>query len=180
MSLFQNIKQRKIFIKGANFMKFINFNQEAMNCLSERQKRRFSEVEQYLSEQNAELNDPATKELYIVCLSYDNGVRLNHNRHIFHDLDAPEFVVVENEINCEYVAIQYSKTRGHWVLNLNPKIQFKTLEDALIAAELCVGGKTKLERLKLIAENFPEFADDIAEDIELFEAIKNGTPDYSM
>ena len=161
-------------------MKFINFNQEAMNCLSERQKRRFSEVDQYLSEQNAELEDPATKELYIVCLSYDNGVRLNHNRHIFHDLDAPEFVVDEREISCECAGVQYSKSRGHWVLSINPNIKFKTLEDATSAALLCKDKKTYLEKLQTIAENFPEFKDDIEEDIKLIEAIKNAPNNYGV
>ncbi len=161
-------------------MKFINFNQEAINCISERQWKRFREVEQYLSRQNKEVEDPTTRELYIVCLSYDNGVRININRAIFNDLESPEFVVVENEISCECAGIQYSNNKGCWVLSIATKIPFKTREDAIRAAILCKGMETRLERLQAIVENFPEFADDIAKDIKLLEVIKNGTPDYGM
>ena len=159
-------------------MKFINFNQTAINCISLQQWREFAAEEHHLPKRNEELEDPATKELHIVCLSYDDGRRAKP--YYFHGSQRAKTVIEEDKINCNCAQIHYSSIGEYWQLSILRDIRFKTLEDAIKAALLCKDKKTYLEKLQTIAKNFPEFADDIAEDIELIEAIKNGTPDYSM
>lgn len=97
-----------------------------MNCLSERQKRRFHEIENHILENNEDLADPATKQLYIVCLSYDEGIRYNIAAWLYNEPDIPRYVVVDSEKSCDCVAIQYSKSRVHWVFSIKPDIKFKT------------------------------------------------------
>lgn len=159
-------------------MKFINFNQSAFNCISVEQWRDFAKEEHQLPKRNEKLEDPATKELHIVCLYYDDGVR--HESFYFHGSQRSKTVIKEDKIYCKCATIRYDSIGECWQLSLFRFKKFKTLEDAIKAALLCKGKKTYLERLQVIAENFPEFADDIAEDIKLIEEIKNAQDDYGV
>ena len=159
-------------------MKFINFNQTAINCISVEQWREFAKEEHHLPKRNEELEDPATKELHIVCLSYDDGVR--HQPFYFHGSQRSKTVIEEDKIYCRCATIHYCSVGKYWELSIFRFKEFKTLEDATKAALLCTGKKTYLERLQAIAENFPEFADDIVEEIKLIEEIKNAKTDYGV
>lgn len=162
-------------------MKFINFNHTAINCISVEQWRDFAEEEHQLTKRNEEFEDPAKKELHIVCLYYDDGTR--SKPFYFHGSMRSKTVVEEDKISCRCVTIRYCSIGEYWQLSILRFKKFKTLEDATRCALCCVGKKTYLEKLQAIAENFPEFADDIAEDIKLIEEIKatqNGTPDYMV
>jgi len=161
-------------------MKFINFNQTAINCISVEQWRDFATTEHYLSKRNEELEDSATKELHLVCLSYDDGVRRKSISIAPHMAGRSKLVVEEDKIGCKCAEIQYSQSEEGWILSILMDVRFRTLEDATSAALLCKGKKTYLEKLQTIAKHFPEFKDDIAEDIELIEAIKNGTPNFGV
>ena len=157
-------------------MKFINFNQEAIDCISVEQWRDFAKEEHHLPKRNEKLADPATKELHIVCLSYDDGVR--YKPFYFHGSQRSKTVIEEDKISCRCATIRYNSIGEYWQLSILRFKKFKTLEDAIKAALLCKGKKTYIEKLQAIAENFPEFADDIAEEIKLIEEINN--PDYGV
>ena len=159
-------------------MKFINFNQTAINCISVEQWREFAKEEHQLPKRNEELEDPATKELHIVCLSYDDGVR--HQPFYFHGSQRSKTVVEEDKISCKCATIRYNSIGEFWQLSILRFKTFKTLEDAIKAALLCKDKKTYLEKLQTIAENFPEFKDDIEEDIKLIEAIKSAPNNYGV
>ena len=50
-------------------MKFIGFNQNAINCLSLEQYREFASDDLHLAEMNNSEEDTKKKELHLVCLS---------------------------------------------------------------------------------------------------------------
>ena len=159
-------------------MNFINFTDSAKDCLRTRQLRMFAEREKRIVEENGTLEDPAQKELHIVCLSYDTGVRPNlfYRSNLGNDNDHP-FVVDENEKYCQVAIIDYSNEKKCWILKLGftRGLEFKSLKDATSAALLCTNENysyvSKIDILKAIAENFPEHSEHLAEEIASMEGM---------
>ena len=161
-------------------MKFVDFCDEAIECISPKQM-------QYLIKKETARFKGATKplpdekrEVTIVCLSYDDGVRYEGNpkpcraRKVLH----------KELINCHYAEITFVSKTGdeYWSLDLNIKnyfptslAKFKTREDAIKAARLCKNAKDIIVASENISREFPEFAADIFGYLKHFENTNNST-----
>ena len=137
-------------------MKFIDFNDEAIDCISIEEWRRLAKRDNARREKS----EDEEKEITLVCLSYDDGVRYDRAKKVLH----------KELIKCHYAEIFSYWNKKFWVLQLNfddcPEFpfydaKFKTKEDAIKAAQLCKKAKTMEEAGAIIAKEFPEYATDI-------------------
>ena len=144
-------------------MQFVDFNDEAIDCMSITQWRDLTKMEISRS-QNTKFETAEESEVTIVCLSYDDGVRYEGNPKPCR----AKKVLHKELINCHYASILYD-ANGFWVLNLNIEnyafpidlAKFKTREDAIKAARLCRGVTNIVDAGKVIAKEFPEFGTEI-------------------
>ena len=134
-------------------MKFVNFSEAAINCLSLREWRDFASLDEEIAKKNSDLKDPTTQELYIAYLYLDfQNV----------DYDSVKRYGPRDQL-CEYAYIYYSKEEKCWCFDEEKSLKFKSLEDAKKAAELCAIAGDHESGLKAIARAFPEFKMQILE-----------------
>ena len=158
-------------------MKFIDFNDKAIDCISIEQWRRLAKMERDRFKNSSPKEPAENSEVVLVCLSYDDGVR---NEKV--DSLAPHMaartkeVLHEDLINCHFAEILYDE-EGFWSLYLNIEkvifpwdlAKFKTKEDAIKAARLCKNAETVVEAGEIIAKEFPEFADKILKYVDYYK-----------
>ena len=146
-------------------MKFIDFNDKAIDCISIQQWRKIAKRDNSRCR-----NSTAENDVTLVCLSYDDGVRTERFDIAPHMAGKSKEVLHKELIKCHYAEIFSFGNKGFWVLQLNfddcPEFpycdaKFKTKEDAIKAAQLCKKAKTMEEAGAIIAKEFPEFATDI-------------------
>ena len=159
-------------------MKFIDFNNKAIDCISIEQWRELAKLDNSRSINSKKLKDEE-KEVTVVCLSYDTGVRFERFDIAPHMAGKSKEVVHKELINCHYAEILYygPSNNKYWALNLNiddnlfphSLTKFKTREDAINAARLCKNAKTLTEAGAIIAKEFPEFATKIFDYLKWYE-----------
>ena len=144
-------------------MKFVDFNDKALECISKEQWQDLAKLETARS-RNVAFDSDEEYEVTIVCLSYDDGVRYEGNPKPCR----ARKVLYKDLINCHYAEILYD-ANGFWLLNLNIErslfpsdmAKFKTKEDAINAARLCKNAQSVVDAGEIIAREFPEFATEI-------------------
>ena len=155
-------------------MKFIDFDDKAINCISIEQWRKVAKRDNSRCK-----NSEVEKDVTLVCLSYDDGIRRERVSIAPHMAGKTKEVLHKESIYCHFAEIFYYDIRkGFWCLHLNfseypdfpfGEVPFKTREDAIKAARLCKNAKTVVEAAEIIAKEFPEFATNIFDFLKWYE-----------
>ena len=154
-------------------MKFIDFNDKAIDCISIEQWRRLAKKDNSRCK-----NSEAEKDITLVCLSYDDGVRWERFDMAPHMAGKSKEVLHKELINCHFAEIlYYGNQNAYWRLHLNIdkvpefpcEVEFKTREDAIKAARLCKNAKDIFEAGAIISKEFPEFATGIFDYLKWYE-----------
>ena len=157
-------------------MKFIDFSDKAIDCISIEQWRRLAKMERNGFENSSSKESAQNSEVILVCLSYDDGIRSERVSIAPHMAGKSKEVLHEDLINCHFAEILYFD-EGFWLLNLKIEkcifptdlAKFKTKEDAIKAARLCKNAQTVVEAGEIIAKEFPEFATKILKHVDYYK-----------
>ena len=99
-------------------MKFIDFSDKAIDCISIEQWRRLAKMERSRFENSSSKESAQNSEVILVCLSYDDGVRFERFDISPHMAGKSKKVLHEDLINCHFAEILYDE-EGFWSLFLN-------------------------------------------------------------
>ena len=98
-------------------MKFVDFNDKALKCISLEQWQELAIDQSHLSTNPKAISDEQL-EVTIVCLSYDDGVRSKKLNSGSVMTGKTREVVHKDLIHCHYAEIYYV-SKGYWRLHLN-------------------------------------------------------------
>ena len=124
-------------------MKFIDFNDKAIDCISIEQWRRLAKKDNSRCK-----NSEAEKDITLVCLSYDDGVRWERFDMAPHMAGKSKEVLHKELINCHFAEIlYYGNQNAYWRLHLNidkvpefPADRQNTLPEGLAVVDgMCSG-----------------------------------------
>lgn len=152
-------------------MKYIDFNDKAITCISAKQWQEIGSMEYFRSKDAKTEQDRTNAELTVVNLGFTDGITLDENG---------KKVIDKQKTNCTCGIVMLDKQKQQWFFSIQDNrgmlftsqpACFETCEDAIDSAKLCKDATTAIEMFEILAKKFPKLQSQIKNQINLLNSL---------